>query len=162
MCSRWALLFVLMYMVSFTNASAVQTLDQQRCFARDPDLSIGGCTAMIQSGRETPENLARAFSHRGLAYARKGQDDSAIQDLDQAIRLNPNDAEAFSNRGYAYNGKREYDSAIQDLDQAIRLNPNDANTFSNRGAVLRALGRQAQAAADFAKARQLDPKLPQP
>ena len=162
MCSRRALLFVLMYMVSFTNASAAQTLDQQRCFARDPDLSIGGCTAMIQSGRETPENLARAFSHRGLAYARKGQDDSAIQDLDQAIRLNPNDAEASSNRGYAYNGKREYDSAVEDFDQVIRLNPNDAEDLYNRGVALRELGQQARAAADFAKASQLNPHLPSP
>jgi tetratricopeptide (TPR) repeat protein len=85
MCSKRALLLVLMHMVSFTGVAAAQTLDQQRCFARDPDLSIGGCTAMIQSGQETQENLDRAFSHRGLAYARKGQHDRAIQDLDQAI-----------------------------------------------------------------------------
>jgi Flp pilus assembly protein TadD len=110
MCSKRALLLVLMHMVSFTGVAAAQTLDQQRCFARDPDLSIGGCTAMIQSGQETQENLDRAFSHRGLAYARKGQHDRAIQDLDQAIRLNPNDAMAFSNRGNAYFRKGQDES----------------------------------------------------
>jgi tetratricopeptide (TPR) repeat protein len=33
--------------------------------------------------------FAAAFSNRGNAYARKGQYDRAIQDYDQAIRINP-------------------------------------------------------------------------
>ena len=62
-----------------------------------------------------------------------GQYDRAIQDYDQAIRLNPNWAEAFNNRGRAYSDKGQHDRAIQDLDQAIRLNPNFAEAFYNRG-----------------------------
>src|SRR5580693_1748094 len=105
MRNRWALLFVLMHIAGFSGAATAQTADQQRCSAPDPDLSISGCTAMIQSGRETPENLAVAFYNRGTAYANKGQADRAIEDYDQAIRLNPNFAEAFNNRGAAYAGK---------------------------------------------------------
>ena len=74
-----------------------------------------------------------AFNNRGLAYARNGQLDRAIEDLDQAIRLDPNLAEAFNNRGTAYGGKGLYVHAIEDLDQAIRLNPNYAMAFNNRG-----------------------------
>ena len=50
---------------------------------------------MIQLGRETPENLAKAFSSRGFAYLLRGQSNGAIQDYDQAIRLNPNDAVSY-------------------------------------------------------------------
>ena len=55
MRSTWALLFVLMNIAGFGGAATAQTPDQQRCAAPDPDLSISGCTAMIQSGRETQE-----------------------------------------------------------------------------------------------------------
>jgi hypothetical protein len=48
--------------LSLSSASG-QSLDQQRCFAPVPgDDTIGSCTALIPSGQETPENLAKAFS----------------------------------------------------------------------------------------------------
>ena len=62
MRSRWALLFVLMHIAGFSGAATAQTLDQRRCFAPDPDLSISGCTAMIQSGHETRQNLVARFN----------------------------------------------------------------------------------------------------
>ena len=58
--------------------------------------------------------------------------DRAIQDYDQAIRLNPNYASAFNNRGLAYVNKGDNDRAIQDYDQAIKLNPNDTVAIKNR------------------------------
>jgi len=70
----------------------------QRCGAPDPDLSIRGCTAVIEPGRETQGNLARAFFYRGIAYFRKGQYEYAIQDLDEAIRLDPNLTQAVYDR----------------------------------------------------------------
>jgi len=33
---------------------------------------IEACSAIIQAGRETKKNLARAYSHRGTAYSHKG------------------------------------------------------------------------------------------
>jgi len=90
---------------------------------------------MIQSGHEPRQNLAIAFYNRGNSYRSKGQPDRAIEDYDQAIRLNPIYALAFYNRGNAYNGKGQPDRAIEDYDQAIRLNPNYADAFSNRGLV---------------------------
>ena len=43
-------------------------------------------------------NDADAFDGRGLAYANKGDDDRAIRDYDQAIRLNAKQVNAFRNR----------------------------------------------------------------
>ena len=159
MSNRWALLFVLMHIAGFSGAATAQTLDQQRCSAPYPDVQISGCSAMIQSGHETQQNLAVAFYNRGNAYANKGQPDRAIQDYDQAIRLNPNLAEAFYNRGTAYAIKGQPDRAIEDFDQAIRLNPNFAVAFNNRGLAKQAKGDSAGGDADIAKAKQLNPSV---
>jgi tetratricopeptide (TPR) repeat protein len=66
------------------------------------DLRIGGCTALIQSGRLEGENLSLAYYNRGIAYFKKSQYDRAIADFDQAIRLNTNYAITYINRGSAF------------------------------------------------------------
>jgi tetratricopeptide (TPR) repeat protein len=60
---------------------------------------------VIQSGHETPQDLATAFNNRGVAYASKRQLDRAIQDYDLAIRIKPNYAEALHNRRLAKRAK---------------------------------------------------------
>jgi predicted Zn-dependent protease len=83
--------------------------------------------------------------------------DRAIQDLDQAIRLDPNLAWAFNNRGLVYNAKGQYDRAIQDFDQAIKLNPNLAMAFKNRGVSYIAKGQTDRAIKDLDQAIKLNP-----
>ena len=82
-----------------------------------PDLTINGCTVVIQSGKFTGNNLAIAFYDRGNAYGEKGDFDLAIADLDEAIRLDPNYTDAFNLRGLA---KREKgDTAGAEADFAL-------------------------------------------
>lgn len=45
-----------------------------------PDLRIGGCTAVIQSGRWSGKNLVWALGNRGNAYQHKEEYDRAIAD----------------------------------------------------------------------------------
>jgi tetratricopeptide (TPR) repeat protein len=79
-------------------------------------------------------------------------EERAIQDYDQAIRLNPKNAAAFRNRGILYTKTRQYDRAIGDFDEAIRLDPNFAVTFQNRGYALRFVGQYDRAIADYQRA----------
>ena len=136
---RNGLIGVLTMLLVATLPAVAQDADQQKKWCANeggnvaPDLQIGGCTAIIQAGRESTANLAISFYNRGSAYMDVGQYDRAIQDFDQANRLGPNDASTLSNRGNAYSFKGQYDRAIQDYDQAIRLKPDHANAFSNRG-----------------------------
>ncbi len=48
-------------------------------------------------------------------------DDQTIRELDEAVRLNPDDATVYLNRGYAYYGIGELEKAIIDYDNAVRL-----------------------------------------
>jgi tetratricopeptide (TPR) repeat protein len=182
MNNRWALLFVMTHITGFGGAATAQPLDQQQqCPAPDPDLSISGCTAMIQSGHETQQKLAIDFYNRGFAYLLKDQYDRAIEDFDQAIRFNPNYALALNSRGHAYFSKgvaacrpaslppcalaiAQYDRAIDDFNQAIRLNPDDAMAawaYGERGLTKSAKGDFAGAAADLAKGQQLSSSIGQ-
>ena len=54
-----------------------------------------------------------------------------LHELEEAIRLNPEDATAYLSRGYAYHKKGEYDKAIEDFDNAVRLCPNYETDFIN-------------------------------
>ncbi len=121
------------------------------------DLAISGCTAIIQSGRETERNLAMAFNNRGTAYSDKKDYDRAIADYSEAIRLNGNYATAFSNRGVAYRAKGEFDRAVADYSEAIRLNPKHARAFNNRGLAYSDMKNYERAIADYDEALRLDP-----
>jgi lipoprotein NlpI len=98
---------VLLVLVFSASAMSAQSRDDNRarCSDDDADITIGGCTALIQSGQETTENLPFVFFNRGHAYDDKGQYDRAIADYDQAIRLKPDADEAFNNRGFTYQKK---------------------------------------------------------
>ena len=138
-----------------------QTRDElwSRCRATEPDLSIGGCTAIIQLEQETTNDLATAFYNRGNAYSTKGDNDRAMRDYDEAIRLNPKFSDAFYNRGRAYRAKGDNDRAIQDFDEAIRLDPNDTLAFLDRGRTYQRKGDTDRATQDFEQAFRIDQAL---
>jgi tetratricopeptide (TPR) repeat protein len=109
------------------------------------------------SSSEGGIRLAQPVENRGITYDNKGNYDRAIQNLDEAIRLNPNNAKAFADRGADYNKKGDYDRAIQDLNQAIRLNPSNDNAFYNRARAYDNKGDYNRAIQDLDDAIRLNP-----
>jgi tetratricopeptide (TPR) repeat protein len=115
--------------------------------------------------RELPDWFT--FTTRGNAYESKGDLDRAIQDFDEAIRLDPVGA-VFIARGIAYASKGQYDRAIVDYSSAINsLDSEDiellatlqkATALGNRGKAHMMKGEFVQAIRDFDEAIQLDPK----
>lgn len=101
-----------------------QTRDENlaQCAGGDPDASISGCTALLQSGQESAL-LSSIYTDRGLAYAKKGLYDQAIGDLNQAIALVPTNAYAYNDRATAYIREGRRDQAIADYRQALVLDP---------------------------------------
>ena len=79
--------------MSLASPAGAQDLKQQWAWCLNKDTAftadqwMAGCTAVIDANRETPENRAIAFRGRGNAYVGKGQPERAIQDYDQALRL---------------------------------------------------------------------------
>ena len=75
---------------------------------------------------------AEAYNTQGTLRIEKGDLDLAIEDFNQAIRLNAKFAVAYDNRGLAWGRKKEYDKAIADYSEAIRLDPKLVNAWNNR------------------------------
>ena len=98
---------------------------------------------------------ADAFYDSGKLYHIDVQQELAIQDYTEAIRLDPQYAIAYYTRGYAYYDLGQYERAIQDYDEAIRLNPQYANAYYNRGGSYEALGKTKEAERDFQIAKKL-------
>jgi tetratricopeptide (TPR) repeat protein len=127
--------------------------DWNQCIGREGaivDVVIEGCTAVIQAGQDPPQKLATAFDNRGVAYRLKGEYDRALQDYEQAIRLNPNSAYPYNNRGIIYRIKGDYDRAIADYDEAIWLKSGDyPAAFYNRALAYTDKGEYDHALRDF-------------
>jgi len=123
------------------------------------DQRIGGCTALVESGRASVQNRAAGYSNRCWAYSDKGDPDQAITDCNDAIRLNPKLANAYLNRGKAYSDKLDFDRAIADYDQAIGLNPKSTIAYNNRCDGYLDKGDADRALIDCNQAIRLDPKF---
>ena len=69
-----------------------------------------------------PKN-ADAFNTRGVAYAKKGDFDRALEDYNAAIRFNPLKAVFYANRGYIYEAQKRKKDAIDEFKHALRFDP---------------------------------------
>ncbi len=156
---RKLLIFSTVGLALFATVAFAQDREQNmvRCERGNADIAIGGCTALIQSGRETGRNLAVSFFHRGRAYYSTQDYDRAVQDFDEAIRLYPSFLNAFFQRGDVYLAKQDYDRAVRDFDEVIRLDPNDAIAFRYRGDVHLAKEDYDRAIQDYDEVLRLDP-----
>lgn len=112
--------------------------------------------AGLEMIRLNPED-AEAYLDRGIARARKGDFDGALDEVTAAIRLNPHNAAFHWNRGAFHASKGDLDSAIRDFSEAIRLDPDCAVAYYNRGTAHSFRGDFNGALKDFTEAIRLNP-----
>ena len=164
MRSRTYTLFAVIAIVAVTVLAfcrPAEADDRATCKNASGEVAIDACSRAIASGKYKGRSLSLLYTNRGVEYGAKDDNDRAITDHDQAIRLDPKNALAFNNRGKAYIAKRDNDRAIADYDQAIRLNPKYAAAFYNRGIAKHRNGDKAGGDADIARARHLQPGIGQ-
>jgi tetratricopeptide (TPR) repeat protein len=88
-----------------------------------------------------------------LAYHRKSQPDSALEDYNRAISQNGHEASTHYNRALIYAQKGNLDTALSDLDAAIDQHGGmDTEFLFERGRIHTRKSMHAQAVADYSKA----------
>ena len=108
---------------------------------------------------EKEPNNARGYLGRAHANEALNNDDEALTDLDNAIRLDAKLKTAWNSRGNLYVSRKEYDKALHDFDEALKIAPKDAVTLNDRGVVYQTQKDLAKARADYDAAIALEPKL---
>lgn len=98
------------------------------------------------------------YRERGNAYQAQGDNDRAIADYTDSIRLDPNDIVVLTSRGNAYLTKGDLDHAIADYDHVLALDPKYAIAYYNRSLAYRAKGDFDRVIADCSQAIALYPR----
>lgn len=141
-------------------AAAVQNTHDQNlawCKSDDIDRKMSGCSALINSGEETPATLAIAYLNRGNALSQNGQIDLAIHDYDESLKRDATNAEALGARGCALAHKGDFDRALTDLDASLKMDPKNAKALASRGFARSRKKDFDGAIADYSAALKLDP-----
>ena len=96
---------------------------------------------------------ALAYGFRGDAFCRIKDYERGIQDLTEAIRLNPLWAEAFSRRAEAKDfGRHPVDEVIADHNSAVKLSAQNPAMIARRGLFFQRQRRWKEAINDFSSA----------
>lgn len=107
-----------------------------------------------------PAAAARAYRVRAMAHDLAGDQQAAVDALDRALELAPDDPRSLTLRGECRRALGRHDEAIGDLDKAIELNPDDAFALASRGAIRLGHGEFDEALADLDRAVRLKPDYP--
>src|SRR5262249_21979685 len=109
---------------------------------------IKACTEVIEAKQDPRDRLSMAFNNRGYAYARLGEFDRAMADLNEALKLDPQNPLAFINRGFTWTTHEEHEHAVADFPRALRLDPENPAALNDRCFSRAILGALTEALAD--------------
>ena len=97
---------------------------------------------------------------RALVYKSLGECDTAAEDYDTAISLQPDNAYLHHSRGLALLNDGEHRTAIAEFDRAIELDPDYDEPYNERGVARVELGEHRRAVEDFDQFMRLNPGDP--
>src|SRR5258708_6173963 len=142
----------------------------------DPLAPIGfyqrGCAFAVRGGRAraradfarrielAPDpGEARVFIRRAQAYQGKRDYAHAINNLGQALKLEPQNAFALNNRCFARAIIGAFDGALPDCNEALRIRPNSAFILDSRAFTYLKMGSFDAAIADYDAALGIEPRM---
>jgi tetratricopeptide (TPR) repeat protein len=82
------------------------------------------------------------FRDRGEMNRRIGNIEGAIDDLTQAVSLEPNNVDGHYNFGLALAANKNYTEAIASYLTTTKLQPDHSNAYNNMGSALKKLGNR--------------------
>jgi tetratricopeptide (TPR) repeat protein len=132
--------------------------------AEDPILSacrVPPRAALGEIRKESPESKqAYTFILAATRFKFTGDYDHAIEQIDQAIKLDPENPRFYAARGAARRANHQLSEAMEDFDRVISLSPGSSVAFLQRGSLYASMSQFGRAHEDFEEAIKLFPVTP--
>jgi tetratricopeptide (TPR) repeat protein len=116
--------------------------------------------SLPDSEGDLDSRLIDAYINRSEAYAKNGDWDRAVADLNEILRFNPKNSLILMERASLYQKKGDRARAIADMSAAIRLDPRDSELYLKRGMAHEEHGDLDAAIADFTEVIRLNRYTP--
>ncbi|TYI53676.1 hypothetical protein E1A91_D11G021200v1 [Gossypium mustelinum] len=119
----------------------------------DPPQKMGDSSVEVNDENRDAAQLAKAKAMDAIS---EGKLEEAIENLTQAILLNPTSAIMYGTRASVYIKMKKPNAAIRDANAALEINPDSAKGYKSRGIARAMLGQWEDAAKDLRLASKLD------
>jgi tetratricopeptide (TPR) repeat protein len=128
--------------------------------SKDADARLQACARSLDRDRsESLRRWATILIYRATAWRAKGNLDSALAAVSDAIAVDPDFAAAYNARADILSERGQCDNAIADYDRLIQLAPESAATaYVSRGGCFMQKGAYDPALESFDEAIRRDPK----
>lgn len=114
-----------------------------------PEISTPAPVEKTPPQPASPQVRAKLHTELGAGYYERGQMDVALDELNLALKIDPNYAQAYNISGLVYATLGNDSKAEQSFTRALQLAPNDAETLHNWGWFLCTHQRQRESLAQF-------------
>jgi serine/threonine protein kinase len=143
------------------NLSHLPTVEETvvaRALSKEPGKRWPSCKMFVNEliAAANARKSAVFYYNRGMEWRKKKDYDKAVNDFDEAIRVDPKYVDAYERRGLTWEAKGEYEKATKDFDEANRLRPN-AFLYFYVSRFRLAKGEYDKAIKDLTEAIRLDP-----
>ncbi|KAG2677545.1 hypothetical protein I3760_12G102500 [Carya illinoinensis] len=119
----------------------------------DPPQKMGDPSVEVT---EDSRDAAQAAKAKAMEAISEGNMEEAIENLTEAILLNPKSAIMYATRASVYVKMKKPNAAIRDANAALEINPDSAKGYKTRGMAQAMLGQWEDAAKDLHLASKLD------
>jgi len=103
----------------------------------------------IKAPEVSPQRRAELHTDLGAGYYERGQMDVALEELNEALKIDPNNPKAYNILGLVYSVLGENLKAEQNFQRALQLAPQDPEMHQNWGWYLCTHGRERESIAEF-------------
>ncbi|KAF7810145.1 FAM10 family protein [Senna tora] len=119
----------------------------------DPPQKMGDSSVEVT---EESRDAAQSAKAKAMEAISDGKLEEAIENLTEAILLNPTSAIMYATRATVYIKMKKPNAAIRDANAALEINPDSAKGYKSRGIARSMLGQWEEAAKDLHLASKLD------
>jgi type IV pilus assembly protein PilF len=137
---------------SLRNATLLLALALAACASKPTTTPPPPEPTPVKAQEATPQQRAQQHADLAAGYYERGQLDVALQELDEAKRLDPNNARIYNVYGLVYTVMGENQKAETSFRQSLALAPNDSEIHHNWGVFLCHTGRAREAIPEFEQA----------